>query len=133
MRTSSTHYQLGTRPVTGAGLGVSAQELDAELAGSTAALVFDGAGTRELRRLLDGLAETHFAKDNLEALLTEGSTPEDWRVGEALAERYLTENQDCFFPWPDGRDERRRGSASLVQTSSASNIGMAESISRLAR
>ena len=111
MRISSTHYQLGIPPVIGTGLGVSAQDLDAELAGSTAELVFDDAGKRDLRGLLEGLAETQFAKDNLEALLTDDGTPEDWRVGEALAERYLTEHHDCFFPWPDGRDERKRGSS----------------------
>lgn len=111
MRTSSTHYQLGTSPVTGAGLGVSAPDLDAELAGPVSALVFDDAGTQCLRSLLDGLPDTQFEKDNLETLLTDTGTPEDWQVGEALAERYLTENRNCFFPWPDGRDERKRHSS----------------------
>ena len=111
MRTSSTHYQLGSLPVTGAGLGVSAPELDAELGGETAALVFDDSGTRDLRELLDGLPDTQFSKDNLESLLNDTGAPEDWQVGEALAERYLTANRDCFFPWPDGRDERKRGSS----------------------
>ena len=111
MRTSSTHYELGVSPVTGVGLGVSASDLSAELAGPTAALVCDDAGTRDLRGLLDGLPETQFAKENLEVLLAARSTPEDWRVGEALAERFLTQNRGCFFPWPDGRDERKRGSS----------------------
>ncbi len=111
MRPSVTHYQLGTIPVTGTGLGVDMQALAEELAGPTAALVLDHAGTRELRNLLDGLPDTQFAKDNLETLLTDTGEPEDWQVGEALAERYLTANRDCFFPWPDGRDERKRGSS----------------------
>jgi hypothetical protein len=90
---------------------VSGPDLDAELAGPTTNLVFDNAGTRDLRGLLERLPETQFAKDNLEALLTNNGAPEDWRVGEALAERYLTANRNCFFPWPDGRDERKRGSS----------------------
>jgi hypothetical protein len=90
---------------------VSAKQLDAELSGPVAALVFDDAGTHDLGRLLDGLADTDFSRENLETLLANGSAPEDWRVGEALAECHLTECHDCFFPWPDGRDERKRGSS----------------------
>lgn len=111
MRPTSTHYELGSPPVTGAGLGVSEELLDEELSGPAAALVFDEAGIRDLGRLLDGLADTDFSRKNLDALLADGPAPEDWRVGEALAERYLTECHDCHFPWPDGRDERRRGSS----------------------
>ena len=36
---------------------------------------------------------------------------EDWRVGEAIAESYLSEHRFCWFPWPDGRDERKNGSS----------------------
>ena len=90
---------------------MSAHDLDEELAGPTAALVFDDSGTSGLEELLEGLTETQFSRDNLESLLADGEAPEDWRVGEALAERFLTENHDCFFPWPDGRDERKRGSS----------------------
>jgi hypothetical protein len=36
---------------------------------------------------------------------------EDWRVGEAIAEAYLTDHRSCEFPWPDGRDERKGGSS----------------------
>lgn len=111
MRIAATHYTLGARPVTGAGLGVAASDLDAVLAGPVAAVVFDDAGRTEITALLCGLADTDFAKDNLEVLLNDEREPEDWRVGEALAEYYLTENKSCHFPWPDGRDERKRGSS----------------------
>jgi hypothetical protein len=111
MRITATHYTLGTQPVTGTGLGVSASDLDAALAGPVAATVFDDAGQDEIATLLGGLADTDFANDNLETLLSANRNPEDWRVGEALAECYLTENRDCHFPWPDGRDERKRGSS----------------------
>ena len=97
--------------MTGVGFGVSAEQLDQQLAGPVAALVFDDAGIRELGALLDGLADTEFSRNNLAALLTDAPAPEDWRVGEALAEHHLIEDHDCFFPWPDGRDERKRGSS----------------------
>ena len=32
-------------------------------------------------------------------------------MGEAIAETWLTDHRDCRFPWPDGRDERKRGSS----------------------
>lgn len=111
MRPAHAHYQFGSPPVTGAGLGVSAEVLDEELSGAVAALVFDDAGTGDLEDLLEGLADTDFSQENLEALLADGHPPEDWRVGEALAERHLAVCHDCFFPWPDGRDERKRGSS----------------------
>lgn len=95
----------------GASLGVSMTDLDNELAGPVTALVFDDTGTQNLRNLLEGLSDTQFTNDNVEAILSDNKKPEDWRVGEALAERYLTQNRDCFFPWPDGRDERKRGSS----------------------
>lgn len=111
MHINATYYTLGMHPVTGAGIGVEASELDAALAGPVAAMVFDDVGRAEIATLLGGLADTDFARDNLEALLNDESEPEDWRVGEALAEYYLTENKSCYFPWPDGRDERKRGSS----------------------
>lgn len=111
MRVTATHYTMGTRPVTGAGFGVSATDLDATLSGPAAAVVFDDAGNDEIVALLGSVADTDFAQDNLDALLNNGREPEAWRVGEALAECYLSACKDCHFPWPDGRDERKRGSS----------------------
>ena len=47
----------------------------------------------------------------MERILSKTKPPEDWRVGEALAESYLVHQKNCFFPWPDGRDERKTGSS----------------------
>lgn len=111
MRTDQTHYSLGVLPVTGIGLGVSEDSLETALSGSIPALVFDDIGREQIAVLLDGLADTEFSRENLEILLADDDVPEEWRVGEALAESYLTDNRDCLFPWPDGRDERKRGSS----------------------
>ncbi|MBN1404156.1 MAG: hypothetical protein JW942_06810 [Opitutales bacterium] len=108
---TSPFYTLGAYPVTGKGLSVSASEIDALLTGPVAAVVFDNDGRDEVAALLEGLADTDFAKENLETLLNGARQPEDWRVGEALAETFLTQNKACYFPWPDGRDERKRGSS----------------------
>ena len=44
-------------------------------------------------------------------MLQDPNRVEDWRVGEAIAEAYLTDHRSCRFPWPDGRDERKGGSS----------------------
>lgn len=95
----------------GVGLGVSAEHLAEALSGPVSALVLDASGTSQLAGLLDGLADTAFSRENLDALLDNEGEPEAWRVGEALAESYLVACRGCSFPWPDGRDERKRGSS----------------------
>ena len=90
---------------------MSSEGLEEALAGPIPALVFDDAGTEQIAVLLDGVADTEFTRENLDSLFADGGEPEDWRVGEALAENYLTDSRECFFPWPDGRDERKRGSS----------------------
>ncbi len=104
-------YELGTEPVTGYGLSYSSSELDAALLGPVSEVVFDDSGLAEITALLAGLAETDFHKSEVERILSNTKPPEDWRVGEALAESYLTHKKNCFFPWPDGRDERKTGSS----------------------
>ncbi len=111
MHMTTTHYTLGAAPVTGAGLGISPTDLDTALSGPVAAVVFDDAGNDKIAALLGGVADTEFTQNNLDVLLKHEREPEDWRVGEALAECYLSECRSCHFPWPDGRDERKRGSS----------------------
>ncbi len=104
-------YQLGTAPVTGCGFSYSAEELDTALSGSVAEVVYDDSGKADIEALLVGLPETEFEKGEVERILSDSKPPEDWRVGEALAETYLVDQKDCFFPWPDVRDERKSGSS----------------------
>lgn len=109
----TVEYTLGKPPVTGCGLSWSADELDAALAGPVAAVVFDDAGRADLAVLLSGLSDTEFDQTAVRRVLSGTSAPEDWRVGEALAESYLVHHKGCHFPWPDGRDERKSGSSLL--------------------
>lgn len=88
-----THYTLGTLPVTGVGLGVSSEQLEETLSGPIPALLFDDRGMVQIADLLEGLADTEFSRENLDSLLAGVSEPEDWRVGEALAECFLIDNR----------------------------------------
>lgn len=109
--TGTIEYQLGTAPVTGCGLSYSNAELNTALFGPVAEVVYDDSGKADIEALLAGLAETDFEKGEVERILSDIKPPEDWRVGEALAESYLVHQKNCFFPWPDGRDERKSGSS----------------------
>lgn len=111
MHPSSACYTLGNPPVTGTGFSVSSAELDKALLGPVASIAFDDAGAEEISSLLEGMADTEFSRENLDFLLSDHHPLEDWRVGEAFAENFLKECRDCYFPWPDGRDERKRGSS----------------------
>jgi hypothetical protein len=105
------HYTLGSLPSIGIGRSWNGKELDSAIREQVAALVFDEQGKADIQTLLEGVVETAFELEQLAQVLTDSDSVENWRVGEAIAEAYLTEHRGCFFPWPDGRDERKRGSS----------------------
>ena len=88
----------------------SGDELNAAMNGRVTTVLFDDEGRANIEEILAGLAETNFAQDGLRCVLADPDEVEDWRVGEAIAETYLTDHRYCYFPWSDGRDERKRGS-----------------------
>ena len=104
-------YSAGDPPSTGFGLMWSGEELDAALHGPVAAVLFDDEGRADIEEILRGIVDTAFEQDGLRRVLAEPERIEDWRVGEAIAETWLIDHRDCRFPWPDGRDERKRGSS----------------------
>ena len=104
-------YSHGASPSTGTGRSWNAKELGAAINGQVSALVFDDQGKADIEELLAGVAETSFEQEQLAQALADPDDVEDWRVGEAIAEAYLTEHRNCLFPWPDGRDERKSGSS----------------------
>lgn len=104
-------YRHGTHPSIGTGQSWTAEELDAAIRGQVSALVFDDPGKKAIEELLTGVVETDFEREQLTQALDPPNVIEDWRVGEAIAEAYLTEHRDCVFPWSDGRDERKSGSS----------------------
>ncbi len=104
-------YNHGFPPCSGIGLEWSSDDLDAALDGPVAAVLFDDEGKANIEEILTSLAETDFAQEGLRRVLADPNDIEDWRVGEAIAESYLTDHRLCYFPWPDGRDERKSGSS----------------------
>jgi hypothetical protein len=104
-------YSHGVSPSTGTGRSWNAEELGAAINGQVSALLFDDQGKADIQELLAGITETAFEQEQLAQVLAVPDNVEDWRVGEAIAEAYLTEHRACLFPWPDGRDERKSGSS----------------------
>lgn len=104
-------YSIPDPRCTGLGLKWSAKELDAALGGPVAALLFDDDGKADIEDILLGIVETGFEQDGLRRILADQESIEDWRVGEAIAETWLTDHRDCRFPWPAGRDQRKRRSS----------------------
>ena len=104
-------YSYTAHPCSGIGLSWSSAEFDATLTGDVAAVLFDDMGRGIIEDMLLGLADTDFAKEGIERVFADTDDVEDWRVGEAIAETYLTQYRFCYFPWPDGRDVRKRGSS----------------------
>ena len=106
-----TVYSEGRAPCFGIGLTWSGDDLDAAMNGPVSAVLFDDEGKADIEDILTSLAETEFRQKELRRVLSEPADIQDWRVCEAIAETYLTDHSDCYFPWPVGRDERKRGSS----------------------
>ena len=106
-----TVYSHGSPPCSGVGLSWSDEELDAALSGRVAEVLFDDEGKADIEAILSPLPDTAFEQEGVNRILEDPEDIEDWRVGEAIAETYLTDHRDCYFPWPDGRDERKSGSS----------------------
>ena len=106
-----TVYGMDRPPCSGVGLRWSDDELNAAMGGRVARVLFDDEGKADIEDILAGLAGTEFEQDGLRRVLQDPDHFEDWRVGEAIAEAYLTDHRSCSFPWLDGRDERKSGSS----------------------
>lgn len=104
-------YARGASPCVGVGLAWSSAELDAAISGPVTAVLFDNQGKADLREMLASLAETEFEQSEISRILADQDEIEDWRVGEAIAETWLSAHRNCTFPWPDSRDERKSGSS----------------------
>lgn len=108
----SQNYTHGAPPVSANAFTWTQAELDFGLSGPVKAAVFDDSGLADIAAMLASVASTEFDHSDIsKALLLPAQEPESWRVGEAIAETYLTSHRDCMFPWPDGRDVRKSGSS----------------------
>ena len=99
-------YKVGIQPCTGTGVQWTATDLDTAMADSVVGVLRDEAGAAIVGDILGPLAETEFSTDQIEKAANQSPSP-SWRIGEAIAEAYLTDWRNCVFPWPMSRDERR--------------------------
>ena len=99
-------YIADVLPVKARGLLLSDEELEQALTSDVADIVHDLAGRELLAEILEGIAGTDFDDAQIRTLLDPAVAPEDWRVGEALAQAFLAAHRNCRFPWPASRDLR---------------------------
>jgi hypothetical protein len=104
-------YNVDADLVIARGVEYTSEELRSALDVPVRAQVEDAIGEGRIRSLLDSVSLTDFEQKQLAGVLGEDSEAEDWRVGEAFAETYLTDHKRCSFPWSDKWDERRSGSS----------------------
>jgi hypothetical protein len=104
-------YSADSMPVMARGSSYTNEELDITLKGSVSAILWDDTGIADLQAILSSMATTDFSDKSVKRVLAGRATPENWRVGEALAEAFLVEHRRCEFPWPSGRDLKNPGAS----------------------
>jgi len=97
-------YDIGTPPVIAHGLSYDDRQVGEILQGPVRDILQDTAGNDELQELLGSVASTDFEQNGLRELLADDTVPDNWRVGEAIAEAFVVDKGSCVFPWPTGRD-----------------------------
>ena len=101
-------YTHGQPPCSGTGIVWTREELDEAIKGPVASVLFDDEGKADIR---EALGETEFETAGIEDVLRGLDKVDDWRVGESIADAYLTHHRSCMFPWPSDRDKRKGGSS----------------------
>lgn len=97
-------YEVDNAPVIAKGVKYNEEQLNEIVNGPIRDLLLDKTGTTELSDMLDGFASTEFNQEQINQLLQIELEPDSWRVGEALAEVYVSDNDNCTFPWSVNRD-----------------------------
>jgi len=99
-------YNVDVATLQGRGIAYTDDELDAALKDPIAGILHDEIGKSELDVMLAGVVTTEFQQENLKEALQLSPPMRSWRIGEGLAEAFLTEHRRCLFPWPSSRDLR---------------------------
>jgi hypothetical protein len=97
-------YNADAARVTARGVSYTDADLDAALMGPVSRILWDDAGIADLWAILSSTVATDFSDQSVKRILADRAAPENWRVGESLAEAFLVDHRDCEFPWPSGRD-----------------------------
>jgi len=97
-------YDVSSDPVVALGITYTDSELDQSITGGVVDALCDTTGKDELAAMLSGISDTEFGESVINGILDSEVDPEDWRVGETIAEVYLQDHRNCEFPWPSSRD-----------------------------
>lgn len=106
----SVVYEIDDCVVPAVGHSIDDEQADA-IAPEVRAILRDDAGVQEAYAALADVAETDFEIATLKKVLAAPESFDEWRVGEALAERHLVSERGCSFPWPDSRSTRNPNSS----------------------
>ena len=101
-----TVYQVSRPRAEAKGLVFTSTELDLALTNRLSPMLDDEHGRTQIRESLLGLPSTQFDSTRLEAAMARRTEHQDWQVGEAMGEAYLSDHRGCEFPWPSSRDLR---------------------------
>ncbi len=93
------------------GLTLTPLEVESSLRHQISRILFDDAGKERISQTLNGIATTEFEAEQLREILDQPPVLNDWQVGEALADAWLSEHRACRFPWPSSRDLRNRNAS----------------------
>lgn len=102
-----------------------ADEFDVYLRGPVWDRVNDAEFEADLAQDLQALATTDMATQTLESLLNAVVPPQDWEIGEAMAECLLSDEMGAVWPWNENRD-RKTPKASLPGADIVGFIGEGE-------
>lgn len=97
-------YDTCVPPIIAHGLSYDDGQMREILAGSVKDILQDTTGNNGLLALLGSVVSTEFEQEGLRELLANKTVPNNWRVGEAIAEAFVADRGQCVFPWPTGRD-----------------------------
>jgi hypothetical protein len=98
-------YSLGTPPVLGTGYLFTIDEFQ-QILDPVTETFYDTEGSALLREMMQSVADTGFERNAIERIIQHSPSIDNWRIGEALAEVYLTEHRHSLFPWTTSRDVR---------------------------
>jgi hypothetical protein len=99
-------YDVSHKAVSAVGFVMGSSEAEQALRTRVAERLRDPEGAAIIAAALEGLEEAEFDRHRLESVLTVELPDDPWRIGEALAECYLEDHNECLFPWPAQRDLR---------------------------
>lgn len=97
-------YRLDSGRVRAAGFGLGVDYDSGLVLERVRSILWDDSGRAAVGQLVDGLATTGFEAQVLREILETPPSLDEWRLGEAVAEGYVTDVEGCWFPWPGGRD-----------------------------